>query len=384
MFDKDLDQLFRQRLADHVSDVPGDMWLRIRVKDHRRRAILIWRWYIGGFLLLAILFAGTTLIFRRAATTPVASAATTPKHATPNSPAGATPNAPTPAATTSAAPEAISGVPTPTATAPATPASAIPNSSIPTMHARVAPTPAATVAVPATRANTLTTKTRANPIADKPALSTSNITSQLVKPVLTPPVIQAYPLSTPIRRSTDKKPSRRSDGLFMGLYGSPDHLFTRERRGLSYTGGVRLTKRWPSGVSATLGLQGSRYNLITPFDSSGDNFGRYFWTLDVPALVGYTWGRGKLTVGAGAGIILNLHTWSGGTQPATVAPIHYEGNSGISYYLGVIITQRLGDGRYSLFAEPYYRHPFSPSFDLTTPLRSFSVGGLTLGIRRQF
>lgn len=55
MLEKDFDQLLRHRLADHSSDVPGDMWMRIRIKEKRRRVLLFWRWYLAGFLLLTLL-----------------------------------------------------------------------------------------------------------------------------------------------------------------------------------------------------------------------------------------------------------------------------------------------------------------------------------------
>jgi hypothetical protein len=121
-------------------------------------------------------------------------------------------------------------------------------------------------------------------------------------------------------------------------------------------------------------LQGAHYTLAALHDSLTGGRDRHFWNLDIPAMAGYSWGRGNFSVDVHGGVIVNLHSWSG---PALV---RYERNTGLSYYLGCSLSERLGNSPYSLFIEPYYRRPLSYSSAITAPLRGFNVAGLSVGI----
>ena len=325
MLEKDFHKILKDRLTGHASEVPGDMWMRIRVKEKRRRLILFWRWYGVGALVLSLTVSGIFFLSPRPTavanltmpTGPVASDhPTTPAHAT---------------VSTHPTPQEIEIEP-----APKEPEQI-------RQHTRIAGP-----------------QFRRQPIS-----------------ILAPPLPRSKPgLDCPLM-------PHRLHNLFLDIYASPDWPFTTSRRGLSYTAGLRFTKLFPSGLTASLGLQFSRINLQPPLDSLTTGARLYFYNLDLPALIGYSWGDENFRMAVNTGLIVNLHSWPEG-PPSAGLRNQYQHNMGISLYIGFQAIQNLSD-RYSLFAEPYFRRPLSSAPpDGSGPLRGFGIGGLSLGLRRQF
>ena len=476
MLEKEFDRLVKDRLTDHTSDVPGDMWQRIRANEKRRRTLPFWRWISGGLLLSAIMLTGAVVFLRhqtptahtattnRAARTapssgpaaagaPVASHTTHTIPVTNTAPNGSTTLAnhrdsavhadPTAGAHTIPATNPTPGA-TPTATtnrAPrtlvvpvthSTPAVATTNNPA---HVATKPALATTHTVPTHTASTTTpsapTKlTSAQPPAtpttrERPAVA--NIHAWAIDPLRlaitttgpTVPITATAAHSTTTRRLArtatsipvqpgspskphpDQSKMPRNPNWQLDIYGSPDLLLSEFRRGLGYTYGLRVTKLFNSGWNVSLGLQYSRINLKSAFDSlTTQSNNPYLKDLDLPVLAGYSWGNARFKVGVNAGLIFNLHSTSKEQQQQFLLPpsssssmslstpspyvLRYQYKVGTNGYLGVNFAEKLVGG-FSLFAEPYLRHTLFPSNVKVNPApRGITVAGLSLGVRCQF
>ena len=175
----------------------------------------------------------------------------------------------------------------------------------------------------------------------------------------------------------------RSKGWYLEALGSPDYPFPnlslygssiQQLPLLSYTAGIRLTKIFESGFLVTAGLQYSRINIRTKYDSLG--YPHNFNKLDVPLLIGYEKGNDLFKVGIRGGMIFNIHSWPGRDQ---YFGNYLKSNTGISSYIGIELIRQVND-RISIFAEPYYRHQFSNMFK-NPFVEKIDVAGIFLGLR---
>lgn len=407
MLEKEFDRLVKHRLTDHVSEVPGDMWTRIHAQEKRRRALFFWRWTGGGIFLVALFLTGAVFLLHRPSPEVIAAKpATTVAAAHATLPSPTTSSSARTARTTPVASSTLVASSTPVASSnPATarPATAAAIHSTPAFAPTLAATresraPTARITAPTTRINAVSARITAvstrtiapTHLANIPAF-TNAITARTPR---TQPEIPTASIPKP--KSKTQQPPRNWQ---LDIYGSPDYLFSEFRRGLSYTGGIRLTKVFHSGWNTTIGLQYSRFNLIARKDSTKYTGTRYLKTLDLPVLAGYSWGNARLRVGVNAGLIFNLHSWTEQlSQTAALYPssqyslstaglpqqYRYQFNVGTSGYLGANLSDYLGHG-FSLFAEPYLRHTlFGSKVKVYPGVSGISAAGLTIGLRRQF
>ncbi|MBS1661650.1 MAG: hypothetical protein JST68_11445 [Bacteroidetes bacterium] len=83
MREKEFDQFFRDKLTEHSSPVPEDMWQRIQGKKDDRRALAFWWWGLGaGLPIIGLLIAKMLITPAIPSKTPAATPATS--HTTSN------------------------------------------------------------------------------------------------------------------------------------------------------------------------------------------------------------------------------------------------------------------------------------------------------------
>ena len=401
MLEKDFDQLIRDQFEDHSSPVPADMWQRIEGKDDKdRKALFFWKWYFLGPAFLVLSVVGGQLFFHHASSTHPAIPAAPAKIAAPTIPTQ--PAAPAVSAKTAAPAK------TATATGSAIPVTAIPasnggarpraqssqNANFPTTLANPA-APAKTAppvgsnspasAIPATVA---APPTASGPTPAASALASTQSASRQPSDRPSPPPMPPATAGTHQPQSLScpdpSKKFTKSKGWYLEALGSPDYPIVhssldgnsiRELPLLSYTIGIRVTKIFESGFLMTAGLQYSWINLRNKYDSLP--LPHQFRNLDIPLLIGYEKGNDLFKVGIRGGVIFNIHSWPGSSDPYISE--YLKSNTGISSYIGLELIRQVND-RISIFAEPYYRHQFSNMFK-TPFVEKIDVAGIFLGLR---
>ena len=224
---------------------------------------------------------------------------------------------------------------------------------------------------------------------------------------------------------------------YFEIYGGPDYAFRsitdtgnstylqKRKESTSFSSafsvGLRYTRVFGNGMSFRTGInyshinekfkfaQGNIIQVVYIINSNGDTTGSYtttgtrykttynkFRTVDVPILVGYELGNGKIHANFNAGAIINLYSWQEGDvldtafQPVSIttgktsSPYQFKTNVGIGFIGAVSVYYKLTD-KWHIFAEPYYRYNFSPASKASLTLKQkYSTAGLRLGIRFDF
>ena len=401
MLEKDFDQLIRDQFEDHSSPVPADMWQRIEGKDDKdRKALFFWKWYFLGPAFLVLSVVGGQLFFHHASSTHPAIPAAPAKIAAPTIPTQ--PAAPAVSAKTAAPAK------TATATGSAIPVTAIPASNggarpraqssqnanfpatlaNPAAPAKTAPPVGSNSPASAIPATVAAPPTASGPTPAASALASTQSASRQPSDRPSPPPMPPATAGTHRPQSLScpdpSKKFTKSKGWYLEALGSPDYPIVhssldgssiRELPLLSYTIGIRVTKIFESGFLMTAGLQYSWINLRNKYDSLP--LPHQFRNLDIPLLIGYEKGNDLFKVGIRGGVIFNIHSWPGSSDPYISE--YLKSNTGISSYIGLELIRQVND-RISIFAEPYYRHQFSNMFK-TPFVEKIDVAGIFLGLR---
>ncbi len=218
------------------------------------------------------------------------------------------------------------------------------------------------------------------------------------------------------------------------LYAGPDYAFKKyndtansallEKRKAStsfqyaFSAGVRYTRVFSNGMSLRGGINYSQINekfsyaqsnvvqLTYEINQQGDTINSYYVrgtkyrtsynhyrTLDIPLLVGYELGNGRLHANINAGAVINIYSWQNGetldttftpvsfTSAKSNSPYQYKTNVGVGFMGGISFYYKLNESLH-LLAEPYYRYNFSPMNKGTLSIQErFSTIGLRLGLR---
>jgi hypothetical protein len=221
---------------------------------------------------------------------------------------------------------------------------------------------------------------------------------------------------------------------YIEVYGGPDIAF----RNLSDTGnsaylqkrkestkfssafsaGIRYTKVFNNGMSVRTGINYSQINEKFTFvqgnlvqvtyiiDANGDTTGSYvttgtrykttinkFRTIDVPVLIGYEVGNGRIHANINAGIIINAYSWQKGdvldtafrpvsiTTGKTNSPYQFKTNIGVGFMVGSSFYYKIND-KIHVLAEPYFRYNLSPmSKEKLTFTQKYNTAGIRVGLR---
>jgi hypothetical protein len=221
---------------------------------------------------------------------------------------------------------------------------------------------------------------------------------------------------------------------YVEIYGGPDlalrslsdtgnSAYLQKRRestsfSSAYSAGLRYTQVFSNGMSIRTGInysqinekftyvQGNLVQVTYIINANGDTTGTYittgtryktthnkFRTIDVPLVVGYEMGNGRIHTNVNAGIIINAYSWQKGEvldsslSPVNIntgkssSPYQFKTNIGLGFLAGVSFYYKLNEKAH-LLAEPYFRYNLSPmSKENLTFKQKYNTAGLRLGLR---
>ena len=222
---------------------------------------------------------------------------------------------------------------------------------------------------------------------------------------------------------------------YVEVYGGPDigfrsftdtgnSAYLQQRRestkfSSAFSAGIRYTKVFNNGMSLRTGVnysqinekfelkQGNVVQVTYIINAQGDTTGSYtvtgtrykttynrYRTVDVPLVVGYELGNGKLHANLNAGAIINVYSWQRGDvldaagNPVNIttgkngsSPYGFKTNVGVGFTGAVSVYYKVTE-KMHLMAEPYYRHNFSAmNKENLTLKQKYNTAGLRIGVR---
>ena len=221
---------------------------------------------------------------------------------------------------------------------------------------------------------------------------------------------------------------------YIEIYGGPDlalrnmsdtgnSVYLQKRKestsiSSAFSAGIRYTRVFSNSMSVRAGInynqinekftfiQGNLVQITYIIDVNGDTTGSYitngtrykttnnkYRSIDVPLMIGYEMGNGKLHVNINAGPVINIYSWQKGEvldtalRPVNIttgkesSPYQFKTNAGVGVMAAVSLYYKLNE-KIHLMAEPYFRYNFSPlNTDKLTLKQKFNTAGLRLGIR---
>ena len=237
-----------------------------------------------------------------------------------------------------------------------------------------------------------------NSFLQKDSLSRKNQDSATNKPEaviepITKPALSKSPVDS-LQKSLVKKTQQDSVARkkwYLDVFASPDFPidqtpypsspFANEQLMLSFTVGLRVNRSFGKHFSAKLGIQFSQINFRINADSNlyhGQI--NHLKSFDLPFSAGYSFGTEKLKMTITAGGIANLYTFFKGDAFAD----EFKTNTGFSLYAGFNMERKINQ-KISIYLEPYYRYRLTAMTVSTTQYHKFiDVVGLTFGARYYF
>ena len=213
------------------------------------------------------------------------------------------------------------------------------------------------------------------------------------------------------------------DYAFRSLQDTANSAYLQKRKESTkfksgYSAGVRYTKVFNNSMSVRGGVNYSQINEKFTFNqgniiqvtyiinNNGDTIGSYTTTgtrhkttinryrsIDIPVVVGYEIGNGKLHANINAGAIVNIYSWQKGDvldaagNPVNIStgksssPYQFKTNAGVGFIAAVSVYYKIND-RLHIMAEPYFRYNISPmNKESITLKQKYQTAGLRLGIR---
>ena len=221
---------------------------------------------------------------------------------------------------------------------------------------------------------------------------------------------------------------------YISIYGGPDFVirsmtdtgnsaYLQKRKESSkvtsaYSAGITYTKVFNNSMSLRAGINYSQINekfsfvqghlvqVVYIIDANGDTTGSYttsgtryktthnkYRSVDVPLLVGYEMGNGRLHANVNAGVVVNIYSWQKGEvldtsyQPVDIStgksssPYQFKTNAGLGVTGGVAVFYKLNDNVH-LMAEPYFRYNFKQmNKENLTIKQKYNTVGLRVGLR---
>lgn len=185
-----------------------------------------------------------------------------------------------------------------------------------------------------------------------------------------------------------------------------------------FSAGVRYTKVFNNSMSVRGGVNYSQINEKFTFNqgnvvqvtyiinNNGDTVGSYTTTgarykttinryrsIDIPLVLGYEVGNGKLHANINAGAVVNIYSWQKGdvldasgnpvsiTTGKSSSPYQFKTNAGVGFIGAVSVYYKLNN-RLHVMAEPYFRYNLTPmNKESITLKQKYQTAGLRLGIR---
>lgn len=213
------------------------------------------------------------------------------------------------------------------------------------------------------------------------------------------------------------------DYAFQSLQDTGNSAYLQKRKESTsfksaFSAGIRYTKVFNNSMSVRGGVNFSQINEKFTFNqgnivqvtyiinANGDTVGSYTTTgsrykttinryrsIDIPIMIGYELGNGKLHTNINAGPVINIYSWQKGdvldasgnpvsiTTGKSSSPYQFKTNAGIGFMGAVSIYYKLND-RLHIMAEPYFRYNLSQmNKESITLKQKYQTAGLRLGIR---
>ena len=221
---------------------------------------------------------------------------------------------------------------------------------------------------------------------------------------------------------------------YFEIYGGPDFairkmsdtgnsMYLQKRKestkfSSAYSAGISYTRVFSNSMSLKAGVnfsqinekftyvQGNLVQITYIINANGDTTGSYitrgtryktthnkYRSVDVPLMVGYEVGNGKIHANISAGAVVNIYSWQKGelldtsynpvniTTGKNASPYQFKTNAGIGFITSASVFYKLNE-KLHVLAEPYFRYNFSPlNKDNLTLKQKYSTVGLRLGIR---
>jgi hypothetical protein len=221
---------------------------------------------------------------------------------------------------------------------------------------------------------------------------------------------------------------------YFEIYGGPDYAFRSmsdtgnstylqkrkesEKFKSAFSAGIRYTRVFNNSMSVRGGInysqinekftytQGNLVQVTYIIDANGDTTGTYLTTgtrykttinkyrsIDIPVMVGYEVGNGKLHANINAGVVVNVYSWQKGevldrslnpvniTTGKSSSPYQFKTNAGLGFMGAASVYYKLTD-RIHIMAEPYFRYNFTPmNKESITLKQKYHTAGLRLGVR---
>ncbi|MFZ1786337.1 MAG: hypothetical protein WAU23_14120 [Ferruginibacter sp.] len=218
------------------------------------------------------------------------------------------------------------------------------------------------------------------------------------------------------------------------IYGGPDYAFRslqdtgnsaylqKRKESTSFksgfSAGIRYTRVFKNSMSVRAGVnysqinekftlnQGNIVQVTYIINGNGDTIGSYSTTgtrqqtttnryksIDIPVVVGYELGNGKLHANINAGAIVNIYSWQKGnvldtagnavsiTTGKGTSPYQFKTNAGVGFIGAVSVYYKVTD-RLHIMAEPYFRFNITPlNKESVTLKQKYQTAGLRLGVR---
>jgi hypothetical protein len=213
------------------------------------------------------------------------------------------------------------------------------------------------------------------------------------------------------------------DYAFRSLHDTGNSAYLQQRKQSTkfksgFSAGVRYTKVFNNSMSVRGGInysqinekftynQGNIVQVTYILNANGDTVGSYTTTgsrfkttinryrsIDIPLVVGYELGNGKLHANINAGAIVNIYSWQKGdvldasgkpvniTTGKSSSPYQFKTNAGVGFIGAVSVYYKLND-KLHIMAEPYFRYNLSQmNKESITLKQKYQTVGLRLGIR---
>lgn len=213
------------------------------------------------------------------------------------------------------------------------------------------------------------------------------------------------------------------DYAFRSLHDTANSAYLQKRKESTkfksgFSAGIRYTRVFNNSMSVRGGVnysqinekfslkQGNIVQVIYIINNNGDTIGSYTTTgsrhkttinryrsIDIPLMIGYELGNGKLHANINAGPVINIYSWQKGdvldasgnpvsiTTGKSSSPYAFKTNAGVGFMGAVSVYYKLND-RLHLMAEPYFRYNLSSmNKESITLKQKYHTAGLRLGIR---
>jgi hypothetical protein len=222
--------------------------------------------------------------------------------------------------------------------------------------------------------------------------SVLNKTGAVNKPA---PVVKPAPDKSPADSSkkavvkNNIKDSAVDKKWYLDIYASPDwpidqtkytsSNYIYKQFKLSYTVGLRINRTFGKHFSGKIGIQFSQINFTDSLSYANGTVS-HLKSFDLPVLAGYSFGDEKMKMTVTAGGILNIST----SIPYNSIAYFFKTNSGFSLYLGFNLEKKVNQ-KISIYLEPYYRYRLTSMTVSTVEFDKFiDVAGLSFGARYYF